>query len=930
MTQLAPAMLGAYAFIGGLVTLSGWFANIPRLAGWENNGIAMMPNAAVCAMGGGTALMLRAFRCRRGLVTSLAVLVGLIGAATLLEFISGINLGIDTLLAAREWEQRGTVSPGRMGVPASTCWIILGLALALAYGGVKMRRAAVAGGLLAVAIAMLSLVGYLFGASPLFTIPRLTAIALQTATMILGLGIGIIMTVSDRQPMKMLRADTTAGLLARRALPFIIFLPLVLGLLRVRGQEAGLYDTAFGTALRTLVELAFLAALLWWALATVAAKETALRREQERLSQTLESITDGFHVIDAEGRFTYFNSAARKMFAEHALQTDALLGRSIFEVFPDAREIEVGREIQHTLNERVATNAESFYAPWQRWFSVRNYPTPEGGVATYFQDITERQQAEKKLRESEERFRALADNIPQLAWLAAPGTDGQATWFNKAWLDYTGTTLEQNQGSGWQAVHHPDYAEAVIRKFEHHVHENLDWEDTFPLRGKDGEYRWFLSRMNVLRDESGTPTRIFGTNTDITQLRNAEEALRESEARARSLFEAAEAARLSAEAAKSRAEAATRAKDEFLAALSHELRTPLNPALLLASSLADDAELSSRLRKDIEIIAQAISLQAQLVDDLLDITRITGGKLRLDLRALDAHNALRHACEIVAGETEDRHVEITLDLAAPEHFIEADAVRLQQIFWNVLKNAVKFTEPGGAITVRTCNPVENKDALLIEITDTGIGIEAEMLEHIFDAFVQEEHTSAHRFGGIGLGLSITRKLIELQGGRIQARSGGRDQGATFSIELPLATAVALPERDSLSPAPPAAPNQPPRHILLVEDHELTRTTLARLLQRRGHHVAIAATAAQARELAATCECDLIISDLGLPDGDGHALLVELRNAHNLPAIALSGYGMEEDRERSRKSGFFVHLTKPIDMHALENAIGAAPLKESRV
>lgn len=403
---------------------------------------------------------------------------------------------------------------------------------------------------------------------------------------------------------------------------------------------------------------------------------------------------------------------------------------------------------------------------------------------------------------------------------------------------------------------------------------------------------------------------------EITERQRMEAALRESEAQSRTLFESAEAARI-------RAETATRAKDDFLAALSHELRTPLNPALLLASSLADDAQLPPRIKGDIDIIGQAIALQAQLVDDLLDITRITGGKLRLDLHPLDAHTALRHTCEMLAREAEGRHVEITLDLAAPKHSIEADVVRIQQIFWNVIKNAVKFTAPGGAITVRTLNP-PGKDTLLIEIADTGVGIEPEMLGKIFDAFVQEEHPDARHFGGLGLGLAIVRNLVELQKGRIRAQSPGRDQGATFSIELPLAAVVALPERDSTAPAAPAALKQPPRHILLVEDHELTRTTLARLLKRRGHHVAVAATAAQARELASTCECDLIISDLGLSDGDGHTLLIELRNAHDLPAIAMSGYGMDEDRERSRKSGFFIHLTKPIDIHALEAAIALAP------
>jgi signal transduction histidine kinase len=406
------------------------------------------------------------------------------------------------------------------------------------------------------------------------------------------------------------------------------------------------------------------------------------------------------------------------------------------------------------------------------------------------------------------------------------------------------------------------------------------------------------------------------------ELEQANEALRESEKKIRALFESAEAARISAENARSRAEAATRAKDDFLAALSHELRTPLNPALLLATSMAEDESLPAQVRSDIDVIAKGIALQAQLVDDLLDITRITGGKLRLDLRPIDAHAALCHAHNILRGDIHDREIEFVLDLAAPKHTIKADAVRLQQIFWNVLKNAVKFTARGGSVTVRTRNPGKNPKALEVEVIDTGVGIAPEMLGKVFDAFIQEESNRGHRFGGIGLGLAITQRLVELQNGRIVAESKGRGFGATFRIELPLDTATPVSDPASDSGVP--AESQAHRRILLVEDHEQTRSTLSLLLQRRGHSVEGVATTGAARERAAAGDFDLIISDLGLPDGDGHKLMAELHDNHGLPGIALSGYGMDHDIARSRTSGFFAHLTKPVDIHALESAIAAAP------
>ena len=404
------------------------------------------------------------------------------------------------------------------------------------------------------------------------------------------------------------------------------------------------------------------------------------------------------------------------------------------------------------------------------------------------------------------------------------------------------------------------------------------------------------------------------------ELVQANAALRESAEQIRALFETAEAARLAAEAAKSRAEAATRAKDDFLAALSHELRTPLNPALLLATSLADDMSLPAQVRDDINVIAKGIALQSRLVDDLLDITRITGGKLRLDLHPIDAHAALRHAYGILRADVLEQAIEVTLDLAAPRHTIHADAVRLQQIFWNILKNAVKFTPRGGAVVVRTSNPAAKPETLEVEITDNGVGIEPEMLSRVFDAFIQEEHDRGHRFGGIGLGLAISHRLVELQGGSIAAESKGRGQGATFRLELPLASAETKAEEVPAA-AVPSAPAAK-RRILLVEDHEQTRTTLTQLLRRRGHEVIGVDSMSAARTHAG--ECDLLISDLGLPDGDGYELMAELSQGYGLPGIALSGYGMEQDIARSRSSGFSAHLTKPVDIRVLETAIAAAP------
>ncbi|GEP44677.1 hybrid sensor histidine kinase/response regulator [Brevifollis gellanilyticus] len=523
-----------------------------------------------------------------------------------------------------------------------------------------------------------------------------------------------------------------------------------------------------------------------------------------------------------------------------------------------------------------------------------------------------RKRSEESAQESKERFRGLADQMSQLAWMA--DAQGKVSWYNQRWYHFTGATPQKMKELGWEGVQHPAHAERVMKKWQSHLMSGEAWEDTFPMRGADARYRWFLSRAQPIRDAEGKIVRWFGTNTDITDQR-------EVDAQIRSLLEDAQAARVSAEAAKERAESATRAKDDFLAQLSHELRTPLSPALLLSRELAEDETLSPSARADMETIARGIALQARLIDDMLDISRITTGKLRLDPHPMDAHDAMRLACDIILADANEHRLELSLHLDAEHHAIHADAVRVQQVFWNVLKNAVKFTPRGGSITVRTHNPVSPAGMIEVEVTDTGIGIEPDMLGRVFDAFAQGDH--GFRFGGLGLGLAISQRLVELHHGNISVTSDGRDQGATFRIQLPLA----VPTSDT-PPAPrlesPMLKPSKPRRILLVEDHETTRATLARLLKRRGHQIVEAGTLAAAFEAAENHKFDLVISDLGLPDGDGHQLMSALSKSKGLIGIALSGYGMEDDLARSRASGFFTHLTKPVDFQALEAMIAAAP------
>ena len=367
---------------------------------------------------------------------------------------------------------------------------------------------------------------------------------------------------------------------------------------------------------------------------------------------------------------------------------------------------------------------------------------------------------------------------------------------------------------------------------------------------------------------------------------------------------------------------ASRAKDDFLATLSHELRTPLSPVLLLASDAMNNRDLPPRVRADFNTIRKNIEMEARLIDDLLDLTRITRGKIILEKQFINSHSILRDAISQVRPEINEKKISLDIRLKAEQHTVFADTVRLQQIFWNLLKNAVKFTPDGGRITVETGL---NDHKLFVTISDTGIGMAPEELGRIFNAFSQGKHAAdgGHRFGGLGLGLSISQKLAEFHSGKILAASEGRNQGSTFTVELPLVT-VAETEANSVKPGFPENASSEANHqsirILLVEDHEPTRTTLTGLLLRRRYQVAAAATVAEARALAGDHSFDLLITDIGLPDGNGYDLMNELGKKNQLRGIALTGYGMEHDVARSENVGFDAHLTKPIRIQSLEEAL----------
>jgi len=407
----------------------------------------------------------------------------------------------------------------------------------------------------------------------------------------------------------------------------------------------------------------------------------------------------------------------------------------------------------------------------------------------------------------------------------------------------------------------------------------------------DGSRRNVLPFPRIIRDRSGKAVGAVNMLVDVTELKRTESALKDA------------------------AEAALRSKDRFLAVLSHELRTPLTPVAMAAASIAGNADLPPALREEVEMIRRNVDLETKLIDDLLDLSRITSGKLRLQPQTLDLNDAMKHVREICRLEILEKRIQLHCDWGAHGAKVHADPARLRQALWNILKNAAKFTPEGGDIHIAT---ERAGGRVRITIRDTGVGIATDLLPNIFNAFEQCDSAVARQFGGLGLGLAISKALIALHHGQIRVASDGVGKGATFIIELP-ESASKMENQNAKTDS--CADNRPTSlRLLLVEDHVDTSRMLVKLLGSAGYTVRTASNAAGALELAANEPFDLILSDIGLPDASGYHLMQQIKRDHGIAGIAMSGYGMDEDIRKSQEAGFSDHLVKPISFAQLDQAI----------
>ncbi|MBE7368901.1 PAS domain-containing hybrid sensor histidine kinase/response regulator [Ramlibacter pallidus] len=520
-----------------------------------------------------------------------------------------------------------------------------------------------------------------------------------------------------------------------------------------------------------------------------------------------------------------------------------------------------------------------------RWVQATARPikAEDGRVAEVLlihEDVTERLQAERELRESEAQFRTIADAMPQMVWSTLP--DGYTDYFNEQTYEFTGLPAGSIDGERWADILHPDDREEAWRKWRHSLETGAPYEVEYRLRHRSGEYRWVLGRALAVRDGQGAVIRWMGTCTDIHEQKRARDELL----------------------------ASNRRKDDFLAMLAHELRNPLAPISTAAHLLKAASSDPAKVQRSADIIERQVRHMTELVDDLLDVSRVTRGLVELDRQPVEMKTVLAHAIEQVRPLVEARGHELTTRMPAGDVHVLGDRPRLVQVVSNLLNNAAKYTPPNGALSVA----MAVGEDVEIRVADNGMGIEPDLLPHVFDLFTQGARTPDRAQGGLGLGLALVKSLVELHGGRVVAESAGSGQGAAFTVTLPLLKKGDL-QAQAATPAIPLPRATHQLRILVVDDNQDAADTLGLLLETLGHEVHVAHDSARALEAAEASRFDAFVLDIGLPGMDGFTLARELRASVSGAAatfIALTGYGGVDDRHRGQEAGFDHYLVKPAE------------------
>jgi PAS domain S-box-containing protein len=662
----------------------------------------------------------------------------------------------------------------------------------------------------------------------------------------------------------------------------------------------------------------------------------ALQQGDDRFRLLVESIVDyGIFMLDTTGRVASWNAGAARMKGYTAPE---ILGKhfSVFyppEVLASGKcEMELATAAEHGRSEeegwRLRKDGSRFWANVVIT-AVRGADGRLLGFGKVTRDLTERRRAEQELRRSEERLRLLIASVKDYAIFILDPTGHVATW-NPGAERLKGYSANDIIGQHFSRFYPAEDIRAGKCEMELEGAQKVGrFEDEGWRVRKDGTQFWANVVITPIRDDSGSLVGFAKVTRDLSErkrhdeeritLARAEEARRSAEENQDRLSALARDLRLS----RDKAEEATRLKDEFLATVGHELRTPLSAILGWSRMLQGGSMAPAKTTRAIDAIARNAALQSQIIDDLLDVSRIVAGQLRLDIDFIDISQTVNGAVDVVRAAAEAKEVALQIAINPEAGIIKGDSGRVQQIVWNLLNNAVKFTPRGGRVylTLR-----RSESSVEIEVADTGKGIAADFLPRVFERFAQEEGSNSRKAGGLGLGLAIVKHLVELHGGTVEVHSDGENLGATFIVKLPLA-----PVRGSLPAATgtsnalgeeiafPAELNG--LRVLVVDDETDARQLLQSVLEAGGAQVRLAESAATALDMIRLEKPDVIVSDIGMPEVDGYDFIRKLRelsreDGGRIPAVALTAYARAEDRRKALLAGFQNHSSKPMDPQEL--------------
>ncbi len=619
-----------------------------------------------------------------------------------------------------------------------------------------------------------------------------------------------------------------------------------------------------------------------------------VRANEANLADFLEHANVGVHSVDEHGTILRCN---REEMLIMGYAADEYVGRNIAEFHVDPavvngmlerlRRREVVRDCRSQVRCKDGTIKHVMINSTARWDGDQFVHS-----RCFTLDISDRvavEGAELRRRESDLRFEMIADNLSVMAWTA--DQTGKPTWYNRRWYEFTGLTRDEINDGGWRGLHHPDHIDRVTASVRESRERGVEWEDTFPLRGSDGEYRWFLSRLVPIRDAHNAIVRWFGTSVDITRRMAMEAELR----------------------------AADRRKDEFVATLAHELRNPLAPLQHALQVIEWRNGGDADVGRMVGIMQRQVTQMSRLVDDLIELSRMSQGRMTLRRQHLDVVPLIENAVESMRP-TADR-AGVTINVVRPYQpiVIDADEIRITQMLTNLLANACKFSRPGGTARIETS---AGDGRMRIVVSDNGIGISAQRLPHVFELFSQGHELNEYSRGGLGIGLTLVRGIVELHGGEVEARSDGVDRGCTFIVSLPLAVEAGSARTDERTVEPVdavAGATQRPCRVLIADDNPDGVHTLSTLLRMHGYEVTATLDGRSALRAFQTSAFDVAILDIGMPGLSGYAVCQQLRElpgGRDALVIALTGWGEAKDRERSREVGFDVHLVKPVDRSQL--------------